>query len=804
MFSFRHWCTGWFWAGLFVCTLTPLCNLVAQVPCTKPDAGPDITIQKSFYKLNNAPATNFWCPVTTNPANATIHAQTGQVSGMTVPGTYRFVLSSIADGMTGHAGQVLPQDGKLLSNNLNGLELLTNGLIKVGVDSRYGGAITHLAAANGTNMVNNYDLGRQIQIGVYNGPVPFVPAGVEFDPGWAAGLGYNPIQAGDVFHNPSEIVAFEKRENLLYVKTIPKHFHLKNYPGEANIEHWIRIQGNVVKVHVKMTMFRSDKTQYQARDQEFPCMYLNGPYHHLWGYSGTDPFTLGQLAHLTPPMDFANFQVTEPWMAATDANGFGAGLYTPNNFFWRKGYFGKDYTGDEFYQDASYIAAVPFEQMDHNSVSEFDYELVVGHINDIRSYIYSQPRPTTGPNYRFNNGRKGWHYFDVQDTGWPITGYLHVLLDDKERNQIKSPAVFWRGKNNPKIYVRAAFKTQQDKFRFFWRTVDDSDFKGLENRYKDFVIQNDDLFHTYEIDLSQTDWMNVNIKQIQLRPLWDGPDVNGSVKIEWISTNPDGPPADQSDVSGYVCADTVAITVNLPARPQAGADRVLACNGTSSPTTTTLNAATNELAWSVLQQPNGTSVTINAQGQVSGLSRAGDYLFLLKNTSFSNLSDTVKVTVPADCTPPFTLAGRIFMDNGLGGGNAQNGIQEVNEVGLKGVALTLYTDPNKDGNVTDGTVVSKLITDAQGNYSFASLSSSESYIIAIDPINFSPGNLLVGWRSTYQLRQSSYGMLSGLLSSQMADKVGILPLTVTLVIGLFDPCSGISSVCIPIRVRRLR
>ena len=276
------------------------------------------------------------------------------------------------------------------------------------------------------------------------------------------------------------------------------------------------------------------------------------------------------------------------------------------------------------------------------------------------------------------------------------------------------------------------------------------------------------------------------------------------MKIEWISTNPDGPPADQSDVSGYVCADTVAITVNLPARPQAGADRVLACNGTSSPTTTTLNAATNELAWSVLQQPNGTSVTINAQGQVSGLSRAGDYLFLLKNTSFSNLSDTVKVTVPADCTPPFTLAGRIFMDNGLGGGNAQNGIQEVNEVGLKGVALTLYTDPNKDGNVTDGTVVSKLITDAQGNYSFASLSSSESYIIAIDPINFSPGNLLVGWRSTYQLRQSSYGMLSGLLSSQMADKVGILPLTVTLVIGLFDPCSGISSVCIPIRVRRLR
>lgn len=803
MFYLRHWCTGWFWAGLFVYTLTPFNDTSAQAPCTKPDAGRDQTIQQSTYKLSNAPANSFWSPVTANPANATIHAQTGQISGMTVPGTYRFVLSTITDGMTGHAGQVLPQDGNLISNKLNGLEVLTNGQVRVGVDSRYGGAITHLASANGPNMVNNYDLGRQIQIGLYDGPIPFKPSGIDFDSNWADGLGYNPIQAGDVFHNPSEIVAFEKRDNLLYVKTIPKHFHLKNYPGEAYIEHWIRLQGNVVKVHVKVTMFREDKTQYQARDQEFPCMYLNGSYNHIWGYAGNEPFTLGQMSHLTPPMDFTNFHVTEPWMAATDANGYGAGLYTPNNFFWRKGYFGKDYTGDEFYHDASYVGAVPFEQMDHNSVSEFDYELVVGHINDIRSYIYSQSRPSTGPNYRFTNGRKGWHYFDVHDTGWPINGYLHVLLDNKERNQIKSPAVFWRGKDNPKVYIRAAFKTSQDKFRFFWRTVDDPDFKGLENRYKDFVVQNDDQFHTYEIDLSNTDWMNVNIKQVQFRPLWDGPDATGSVRIEWVSTSPDGPPADQSDVSSHVCADTVSITVNTPTRPQAGQDQLLACNSTLAPTTTTLVAATNEQAWSVLTQPASASATVNALGQVSGLNRPGDYSFVLRNTIFPSLADTVNVRVP-DCAPTFTLAGRFFIDNGNGGGKAQNGLLETNEVGLKGIALTLYTDPNGDGNPSDGQVIKKLVTDTQGSYSIAPLSSNQTYILALDPSNFTPNSLLFGWRSTYQFQQSSYGLLSTAISSQMADKLGAFPLTVSLIIGLYDTCPGAATACVPIQIRRLR
>lgn len=800
MFCFRSWCTGWFWARLFVFTLTPSALLLAQAPCTKPDAGQDITIQTPAYKLPNAPANNFWCPVTTNPASATINAQTGQISGMTTPGKYQFVLSSIADGMTGHAGQVLPQDGQLQKNKLSGLEVLNNGVIRVGVDSRYGGAITHLASATGPNMVNNFDLGRQIQIGIYDGPVPYTPPGVEFDQGWAAGLGYNPIQAGDVFHNPSEVIAFEKRDNLLYVKTIPKHFHLKNYPGEAYIEHWVRLQGNVVKVHVKMTMFRADKTQYQARDHEFPCMYLNGPYNHIWGYSGNSPFTFGQLEHVTPPMDFANFHVSEPWMAATDANGFGAGLYSPKNYFWRKGYFGREYVGDEFYSETSYVAATPFEQLDHNSVTEFDYELVVGHINDIRSYIYSQPRPATGPNYRFNNGRKGWHYFDVHDTGWPINGYLNVQLDDKQRNQIKSPAAFWQGKDNPKIYIRAAFKTQHDKFRFFWRTVEDSDFKGLGNRFKDFTIQNDDQFHTYEIDLSQTDWMNVNIKQIQFRPPWDGPDVNGTVKIEWVSTSPDGPPADLSDVSGNVCSDTITITVNAPVRPQAGADQVLVCNGTQAPVSATLTAATDGTAWRILSQPASASAVINAQGYVSNLLKPGNYRFILQNTSFTNLADTVQISVP-DCLPPFMLTGQVFKDKG---GTASNGVLDDGEALVKGVALSLYSDPNGDGDPADGVLIARTTTDANGRYSFAGLSSNGTYVLVFDNSNFTPNQLLWGLQNSTLLKQTSAGWVSNSINGSIPIKQGVNPPVIQFTIGFLDPCQGTTPECVPISVRRLR
>ncbi|MBM3418932.1 MAG: hypothetical protein FJY17_08460, partial [Bacteroidetes bacterium] len=57
--------------------------------------------------------------------------------------------------------------GQTITVTQNGMTLYpsyqNNGVIKLGRDSAAGGSIVWLSESNGNNMVNNWDLGRQIQ-----------------------------------------------------------------------------------------------------------------------------------------------------------------------------------------------------------------------------------------------------------------------------------------------------------------------------------------------------------------------------------------------------------------------------------------------------------------------------------------------------------------------------------------------------------------------------------------------------------------------------------------------------------------
>ncbi len=460
-----------------------------------------------------------------------------------------------------------------LRRSADGLKTIENGQIKVGINTNFGGAITYLAFSDTrggnvstANMVNNPDLGRQIQIALYSGPQNYS------DRSGYTNLGWNPIQAGDAHFNPSEVVAVEQQQNLLYVKTIPKQFGIVNEPGECTIEHWIRLEGNVVKVHVKVVMFRSDRNQYEARQQEFPCVYLNGDYHNMWFYNDRSPYTNGSLAleRIQPPstMLFGDVFPTEPWMASTNDRGYGVGLYVPDMYEWKRGYFGSDLSGDEFSTVASYIAATNRVILDHNMTHEFDYELVVGHLNDIRSYVYNKPRLSAGPNYRFDNDRKGWYYHGAKDTGWPIQGKLHVVFDNPTNGgEIVSPYVFWKGRTTQKIYLRAAFRTRNNRIRLKWRRSEDQTMYGTGDRSMEFPIINDGQLRTYEINLSGNDnWLEHNIGQVAFTLVPNGPSSDEWAEIEWIATSPDGP-TNQPITPPVVQPPIVVVPEPVPCEP---------------------------------------------------------------------------------------------------------------------------------------------------------------------------------------------------------------------------------------------
>ena len=436
-----------------------------------------------------------------------------------------------------------------LRRTADGLYTIENSQVRVGINTNYGGAITYMAFANDQNgqvstqnMINNNDLGRQSQIALYGGPLDYSKNGS----GHWINLGWDPIQAGSTQGDVSQVLSVEKQDNLLYAKTVPKQFALKNEPGEAYIEHWIRLEGNLVKVHAKVTLFRADKTQYEGRQQEFPCLYTNGDYHNIWGYTKEAPYTNAplELRRIKPSenMFYEDAFPTEPWMATTNDNGYGVGLFVPNNLDFKRGYFGQELGGDEFSGTAAYVGATPHIVLDHDIVYEWDYVYIVGNLDQIRSYVYSQPRPSPKPNFRFDTSRKGWYYQRAQDTGWRVDGKLHVLLDNAATARITSPYVFWKGRENPKVYIRAAFKTQTDTFKFNWRRNDDQYMYASSDRFVELPVINDGQYHTYAVDLSANpNWLDYNIGQIELSPITTNDSPGAWVEIAWIASSPDGP-----------------------------------------------------------------------------------------------------------------------------------------------------------------------------------------------------------------------------------------------------------------------
>ena len=120
----------------------------------------------------------------------------------------------------------------------------------------------------------------------------------------------------------------------------------------------------------------------------------------------------------------------------------------------------------------------------------------------------------------------------------------------------RRPYAFWKARSNPKIYLRAAFKTQHDKFRLKWRTSEEERIYETGDRHMDFPIINDGQFHIYEIDMTGQDkWLNYNIGQIEFSTVREGPTIDGWVDVEWIATSANGPtnqPVDPSTIDPVV------------------------------------------------------------------------------------------------------------------------------------------------------------------------------------------------------------------------------------------------------------
>ena len=359
---------------------------------------------------------------------------------------------------------------------MDNVSFIENKHIRVGLTLTWGGAITHVSVPSGPNIINSFDLGRQIQQSYYSGPANYQRAGKQKSKDWAA-FPWNPIQTGDAFRNGSEVVEHRNLKNGLYVKTIPKLWPMDNDAGECIMETWITLLPNSASFsyRARLTNARTDKTQYRAANQEVPAIYVNAPWHRLITYIGDKPFTGADLSEIRndhkEPWPWVRYLPTEAWAALVNANGIGIGVCTKHPMEFHGGFHGKRGIGDEKARPTGYMSPITTEILDHNIVYEYTCTFVVGSLDTIRA---TAKRMASGmlPSWNFKSSRQGWHYESGTDTGWPLKDkYLTIKVGNPVIPvRLIGPNTFWHAEEAGAIKLRIS-SMQEGKVTVYWKGV---------------------------------------------------------------------------------------------------------------------------------------------------------------------------------------------------------------------------------------------------------------------------------------------------------------------------------------------
>lgn len=378
---------------------------------------------------------------------------------------------------------------------------LENDQLRLGVDLDRGGAITFLAVVrDGANVINNFDLGRQVQLSFYSGPVPYEANGQKPAAHWRH-IGWNPIQTGDDFKNISQVLAHENDGKQIHLTCRPLQWPLNNVPGDCIFDSWLELDGAVVKARARLTNARPDRTQYPARLQELPAMYANASFHRVVSYQGAQPFSNAAVTAVPMPQGkhpWSFWTGTEGWAALLNEKDCGLGVITPGRVHFTGGFAGQPGPNDAHGNSTGYLAGQGEEILDHNIVYEFRYELVLGSLEQIRTRA-ARWRPQQPPEWTFTQDRQGWHYQNAADTGWPVKNHLHVRLE-RDDPQAISPMTFWKAADAPYLVIEAAFNTAHEQATVMWQPHGKTGFSSTH--MTTFPVEADDEFHRHVIHLA--------------------------------------------------------------------------------------------------------------------------------------------------------------------------------------------------------------------------------------------------------------------------------------------------------------
>ena len=384
------------------------------------------------------------------------------------------------------------------------MTFLDDGEVRVGMDLALGGAVTFISSKDHPgNIINSADLGRQIQMSHYSGPWPLEVGDKKPNPMWA-GLGWNPIQTGDCYMNPSKVIEHRNDSKVLYIKCIPMQWPLNNVPGDCIFETWTTLEGPVIHMRYRCTNQRSDKTAYRPCSQELPAVYTISTLSRLMSYTGNKPFTQDALTQVTndwrKPWPWTRFVATERWAALVDNGGWGLGVFKDDGGEFHGGIHGDARSDDPKHGSTAYVAPIHSENFDYNIVYEHQTHFMVGKLADIRER-FNGLATKTPPAWRFIKDRQHWTMRNATDQGFPLNGEWRIKFG-ANMPRLESAVQCWRAESAPFADLEIACSGQVTTARILWKRLDKDQYDIQKSLSLD--LTSDGKFHKYHLNLASS------------------------------------------------------------------------------------------------------------------------------------------------------------------------------------------------------------------------------------------------------------------------------------------------------------
>ena len=299
---------------------------------------------------------------------------------------------------------------------------------RVGLETQWGGTVVEVSL-NGTNFVNQFDAGREVQVAFYDGNQKYDACA-----GCTGIFGWDPVQGGDRYSHGSPVLEKTVASDSIYVKTQPYEWYpddkgggpTQPVPSDVLIEQWLgAVPGHsrAFKLHYKITHFGGD--QHANATQEFPAVYVNLGYDRFVYYGGIAPWTNGPVSITSMPQIGAASQTKlcspERWGAFVNGQDIGLTVFIPPQYPYVGAGFSFTGTTGPKGSGTDYFAPFTSFTFGPNSLLEGDIFLFAGDYKDARQAIYDiKSTLSTGDVFT------PFGYVDVPQPGAQISGAADI------------------------------------------------------------------------------------------------------------------------------------------------------------------------------------------------------------------------------------------------------------------------------------------------------------------------------------------------------------------------------------------